>query len=89
MVTVSGLSNYSSLEAFKARFSANNIAVIAQRKTNNMDSFLLSAKVLGSFLVLLDLVVHPSLQSVKVTVKSQTVDILATFQQGLEAFLRA
>jgi len=89
VVTVSGLSNYSSLDAFKARFSANNIAVIAQRKTNNMDSYLLSAKVLGSFLVMMDLVVHPSLQSVRVTVKSQTVDILPTFQQGLDAFLRA
>lgn len=89
VVTVAGITTLPTLAAYQARFTANNMAVIAQRKVNNMDSFLISAKVLGSFLVLFDLVVHPSMQSVRATIKSQTVDILPVFQQGLDALLKA
>jgi len=90
VVTVTGLSGYSSTDAFKNKLSANNMVVLTQRKVaNNMDSFLVSAKVLSSFVVLMDVVIHPSLQSVRATVKSQTVDILPVCQHGLEQLFRS
>jgi len=89
VVTVTGLSGYSSVDVFKNKFNANNMVVLTQRKVNNMDSFLVSTKVLSQFVVLLEIVIHPSLQSVRAVVKSQTVDILPVCQHGLELLLKA
>jgi len=38
VVTISGLTNYSSIDAFRNKFAPNNIVMLTQRKNNNMVS---------------------------------------------------
>lgn len=49
MVTISGLTNYSSIDAFRNKFAPNNIVMLTQRKNNNMVSPIFLSLSFGSF----------------------------------------